>query len=120
MMRRLVMDYIVQKIVALGIPGIVLLVAMAASGWAGAAAITTALATLGGPFGMIGGIAMLGVLVIVSDGIAKYGFEKLLKASINEMEKRGTSSTDIIRKVQSYPISPSLKKRVLDELSSFQ
>lgn len=61
------MDYIVQKIVALGIPGIVLLVAMAASGWAGAAAITTALATLGGPFGMIGGIAMLGVLVIVSD-----------------------------------------------------
>ncbi|MFM6039787.1 MAG: hypothetical protein ACKPBB_18935 [Sphaerospermopsis kisseleviana] len=49
------MDKIVDKIAALGVPGLVLVVAMAFTGWAGAAAITTGLAVLGGPFGMLGG-----------------------------------------------------------------
>lgn len=46
------MDQIVDKIAALGVPGLVLLVAMAFTGWAGAAALTTALAALGGSLGM--------------------------------------------------------------------
>ena len=40
------MDKIVNKIVGLGVPGLVLLMAMGISGWVGAAAITTALAML--------------------------------------------------------------------------
>src|SRR5258708_35391917 len=40
-------------------PRLVLLAVMANSGFAGAAAITSALATLGGPAGMLGGIAAL-------------------------------------------------------------
>jgi len=48
------MDKIVSKIAALGVPGLVLLVAISATGLYGAAAITTALAALG-PFGMVGG-----------------------------------------------------------------
>jgi hypothetical protein len=35
------MDQLVDKIAALGVPGLVLLVAMAVTGWAGAAALTT-------------------------------------------------------------------------------
>lgn len=110
------MDYFVQKIVALGVPGIVLLVAMAATGWTGAAAITTALAALGGPFGMLGGIAALGVLVVISDGIGKYGFEKLLMASIAEMEKKGTTREEIINKIRSYPLTSEMKKKIINEL----
>lgn len=44
------MDKIVSKIVALGVPGLVLLLAIGATGYAGAAAITTALCAIG-PFG---------------------------------------------------------------------
>ena len=112
------MDYLVQKIVALGVPGIVLLVAMGATGWAGAAALTAALAALGGPFGMLGGIAMLGFLVLISDGIAKYGFEEVLKASINQMEQNGMSRVEIIRKIRSYPLTPDMKKKIIERLHS--
>ena len=59
------MDKLVDKIVALGVPGLVLLIAMSATGWAGAAALTTALAALGGPLGMLGGIAVLGMLSLI-------------------------------------------------------
>ncbi|NLP35653.1 MAG: hypothetical protein GX359_10790 [Clostridiales bacterium] len=112
------MDYVVQKIVALGVPGIVLLVAMGASGWVGAAAITTALAALGGPFGMLGGIAVLGILVVISDGLAKYGFEKLLIASVKEMERRGVPRSRIIAKIRKYPISLGMKNKIIEKLSS--
>lgn len=39
----------VEGLVALGVPGLVLLVSVAVSGYAGAAALTSALAALGGP-----------------------------------------------------------------------
>jgi hypothetical protein len=47
------MDEVVRKIAALGLPGVVLLVTMASTGLAGAAAITAALAALG-PAGIMG------------------------------------------------------------------
>jgi hypothetical protein len=72
------LDKVVEKIVALGVPGLVLLVVMAASGWAGGAAIVTALSMLGGPAGMLGGLLCLGVMVLISHALAKYGFEKFL------------------------------------------
>ncbi|NEO66978.1 MAG: hypothetical protein F6J98_44155 [Moorea sp. SIO4G2] len=51
---------------------------MATTGFTGAAAITAALAMLG-PFGMIGGIAFLGVVGIAADGLSKFGLEALPK-----------------------------------------
>ena len=48
------MDKLVSKIAALGIPGLVLVTAIGATGLAGGAAITTALAALG-PGGILGG-----------------------------------------------------------------
>ncbi len=110
------MDQIVSKIAALGVPGLVLLVAMAVTGWAGAAAITTALAMLGGPFGMLGGVAVLGILVLISQGLAEYGFEKIFQAVIDELRKKGKSKVDIGREVISYPISKDLKSKIIDYL----
>ena len=42
------MDKVVDKIVGLGVPGLVLLIAVSISGFSGAAALTAALASLGG------------------------------------------------------------------------
>lgn len=60
------LDQVVAKIAALGVPGLVLLIAMTATGYTGAAALTTALVSLG-PGGMLGGIATLGIGVLTSD-----------------------------------------------------
>jgi len=106
------LDKVVCKIVALGVPGLVLLVAIAASGWAGAAAITTALAILGGPLGMLGGIALLMVLVLISHALAKYGFEKVFEASVKGFEQKGMSREEILRRVERYPISKELKLKI--------
>jgi hypothetical protein len=46
------MDEVVKKVAGLGLPGVILVVTMAATGLTGAAAITAALAFLGGPAGM--------------------------------------------------------------------
>ena len=79
------MDKIVSKIVALGVPGLVLFVALSATGYAGAAAITTALAAIG-PFGILGGIASLGILALFSQAITEYGY---LCASYKGINKKG-------------------------------
>ena len=112
------MDKIVSKIVALGVPGLVLLVAMAVSGWVGAAAITTALAMLGGPFGMLGGIAVLGILSMISQGIAEYGFEALLEATISGLQAKGKTTAQIEKEINSYPISKELKLKIQEYLQS--
>lgn len=109
-------DKVVDKIAAMGVPGLVLLVAMAATGWVGAAAVTTALAALGGPLGMLGGIAVLGVLGLISKGLTEYGFEKIFIATVDRLREEGTSKEDIKAKIEEYPISRELKLKILDHL----
>lgn len=109
------MDKVVQKIAALGVPGLVLIIAIGASGYAGAAAITTALAALG-PGGMVGGIALLGFVGVVSDAIAKYGFDAVFVAVIKELYKKGESKETILKKINSYKISKDLKRKLREKL----
>jgi hypothetical protein len=74
------MDEVVKKVAALGLPGVILVITMAATGFTGAAAITAALAFLGGPAGMLGGIAVLGLTGLITDALAKVSLEDLLTA----------------------------------------
>ena len=74
------MDKIIDKIAAFGVPGLILLVTMHLVGFAGAAAVTTALAALGCPVGMLGGIAMLGLLGLMAKAISDFGFEHIYAA----------------------------------------
>ena len=109
------MDKIIDKIAALGVPGLVLVVAMALSGWAGAAAITAALAALGGPFGMLGGIALLGVLALISKAIASYGFESVFRGVLNRLKRNGNSSEEIKAQIDGYWfVSADLKRKLRD------
>ena len=109
------MDKIVSKIVALGVPGLVLLLAIGATGYAGAAAITTALCAIG-PFGMIGGIATLGLIGLISQAISEYGFEKIFVQVVKELVKKGETKESILTKINSYKISKSLKLKLKEDL----
>lgn len=107
---------LISTIAGLGVPGLVLLTAMSATGFAGAAAITTALASLGGPLGMLGGIALLGTLALISRGLASYGFDAIFDAVLEEFQRQGRSANDIADEITSYPLPEFLKDSLLDKL----
>ena len=107
------MNEVVKFIAGLGIPGFVLFVAMGIVGWSGAAAITAALALLGGPLGMLGGIGLLGVLAYFSQKIAQYGFERIYEAIVDDLKRQGKSKEEVIRAIRGYPITQSLKEQLI-------
>jgi len=111
-------NQLISTIAGLGVPGLVLLVVTSASGFAGAAALTTGLAALGGPFGMLGGIALLGVLALIVKGLTEYGLDALFKAVLDELRKSGLSDEDIVGKINDMPIPREIKKMVIDMVES--
>ena len=111
------MDRIIGKIAALGVPGLVLLVAIELSGYAGAVALTTALAALG-PGGMLGGIMTLFVIGMAAEGIAEFGFDAIAKGVIRELYRKGESKESIKNKVARYPISSKLKNKLNEALET--
>ncbi|GAA0364801.1 hypothetical protein GCM10008932_16380 [Alkalibacterium iburiense] len=107
------MEKVVSKIVGFGVPGLLLLTAMGATGLTGAAAFTASLATLG-PGGMIGGLISLGVLAFMSDAIAEFGFNHIFSAVVKELYKRGETKETILAKIAKYPVSKSLKRKLIE------
>ena len=110
-------DKLVAFLVGLGIPALVLIVAVFIGGFAGGAAIVAALAALGGPLGMLGGLTLLGVMVMISKALAEYGFETVFEAVLNGLREKNVSKAEILRKVESYPISYDLKAKLRDYVS---
>lgn len=111
------LEKIVSKVAALGVPGLILLIAIAATGLTGAAAITAALAALG-PGGILGGIATLGVIGLLTNGISKYGVNAIFTGVVKELYLRGESKESIKEKVSKYPVSKSLKLKLFDTLDN--
>lgn len=105
------MDKIALKIAALGVPGLILVFAISMTGLSGGAAITTALAALG-PGGMIGGIATLGVIGLLTECIAKYGVDAVALAVVKELYKKGETKETIKRKINKYLLSKDLKRKL--------
>lgn len=109
------MDEFVRKAASLGLPAVMLLVVMGTTGLFGAAAITTALATLGGPIGMLGGIALLGIVGIAADMLSRFGLETLLIGIYQQRLQNGESRAAICREIQGLPISGDLRRRLHEE-----
>lgn len=107
------MNEFVKFIAGLGIPGLVLTVAMGVVGFSGAAAITSALALLGGPLGMLGGIGALGALGVFSWKLTQYGFERVYKAVVDELRRQGKTKEEVIRTIRGYLITQSLKEQLI-------
>lgn len=99
------MDKMVSKIVALGL---VLLLAVLVNGYVGGAVLTAALAAIG-PFGILGGIAFLGIIALFSQAITEFGFERIYVQVIKELIKKGETKESILKKIDSYKISKQLK-----------
>jgi len=109
------MDEIIDKLAGLGVAGLVLAIVIATTGFAGAAALTAGLAILGGPFGMIGGIAALGLITVAAAAISKFGIDAIAIGIINELKKKGKSSSEIISEIDSFPIiTKNLKRKLKD------
>jgi len=111
------LDKLASKVVALGVPGLVLVVVISVSGLAGGAAFVAALATLGGPLGMVGGIIALGLMVLISQALSEYGIDALCEKVILGLFQKGLSKSDISRKIEKYPISKGLKLKLKDLVS---
>lgn len=114
------LDRAAEKVAALGVPGVVLVVVMAISGHYGGAAIIWSLAALGGPLGMLGGIALLGILALVSDALSRWGVDAFLRAVLRRLKETGYAKEDILKKISGYWfLSKSRRdaiRRYIDEL----
>lgn len=102
------MDELLKKVSALGIPGIVFVVVVGSNSFVGAAAFTAALATLGGPLGMAGGLISLGLIGLVSHYMTEIGTDKVIQLVIKK-QLETKSKEDIIDEIMKYPISKKLK-----------
>ena len=112
------MEKLISKLAALGVPGLVLLIAVSTSGYVGAAAIVAALSALG-PGGIVGGIATLALIGVITHGLAEYGLDGISSALVKELLKKGESKQTILEKIEKYPISKSLKSRLREEVAKY-
>ena len=110
------MDEFVCKAAGIGLPAIVLLIMMATTGLAGAAAITAALAMLG-PGGMIGGLVLLGIIGLASEMLTKYGLDALLSAIYKERINRGEQRKSLYKEISNLPITGDLKRKLKEVIS---
>ncbi|GAX34040.1 hypothetical protein [Nodularia sp. NIES-3585] len=108
------MDEIVKKIAGLGFPGILVLLAAASGG--GSTAIVSLITALGGPFGLIGGLGVLGMLVSVGDVIAGYGIETIVKNVYAERSKT-ESVRFLLKEIKDLPITDELKLTLKNQLT---
>lgn len=104
------MDEIAKKIAGLGLPGVILVITMAASGGVGGS-IIAALAGLGGPFGIIGGIGILSLMTLVGEALAGYGIENILKSIYAERSKT-ESVRFLLKEIKDLPITQELKLKL--------
>ncbi|SRR5579883_2691287 len=110
------MDEIIKKLAGLGLPGVILVILTVAS--EGSSAVVAATLTAwGGPFGIVGGIALFGLLTVLGDIIAKYGIDAILKAIYKERSKTESVGT-LLKEIRDLPITDEIKIKLNNELSS--
>ena len=120
LIRNIPIDEVVERIAGLGVPGLVLLVAMAGSPWYGGAAIVSGLAALGGPFGMIGGIGTIVLSGFIAAVISKFGFERIFKRVLKKLKEQGKTKEEILREIDRYPIADGLKLKLRDYMENME
>ena len=91
-----------------------LIVFMTGSGLTGGAAIVAALAAIGATVGtgMLGGIAGLGVMVLISSAISRFGSWEIFKRVLKNLKKQGKTKEEILQKIDRYPIDRDLKLKL--------
>lgn len=109
------MDTILADLVGWGVPVFVLKSVMDGSGLKGAARLTTALSLIG-PGGMQGGLATLALLGKISQYTAGLTFVTMCEARAKLLYCVGENEEDIIRRIDTWPISASLKSQLRERI----
>ncbi|WP_159633207.1 hypothetical protein [Erysipelothrix anatis] len=112
------LDEIAAKIAAIGVPALILVMAINATGYVGAAAVTVALAALG-PGGMVGGVITLLASGTIVSAVTKYGIDSVFNAVVKELLRRGETKQEIINKIQKYPVSKSQKLKIKEMVENY-
>jgi hypothetical protein len=113
------LDEVVRIAASVGGPAVLLIVALStvgASGLAGGAALAAALALLGGPVGMPGGIMVLTFVGGVSAALASYGLEALLVAIYNRRIETSNDSKIVdvvVKEINSNRLLRDSQKRTI-------
>ncbi|MEH1785230.1 hypothetical protein [Nostoc sp.] len=110
------MDEIVKKLAGLGLPGVILVILLIASEGS-SAAVAAIITAWGGPFGIVGGIALLGLITVVGDTIAGYGIEAILKGIYAERSKN-ESVIVLLKEIQDLSITEELKSKLKNLLTT--
>jgi ElaB/YqjD/DUF883 family membrane-anchored ribosome-binding protein len=113
------LEEIGQKLGDWGLPAMAFAIAVAevgTVGYAGGAVVAAALALLGGPFGVIGGLASLGVLTLIASAVSEHGIEAILIAGIRAWRAKGKSDEDLFGELNQWPIGDSLKAKIAERL----
>ncbi|WP_246605481.1 hypothetical protein [Sphaerospermopsis torques-reginae] len=110
------MDEIIKRLAGLGLPGIILLILAVASAGSNAA-IVSVLTAAGGPFGIVGGIGLLGLVKVIGDMVTDYGIEAMIKAVYSERSKTETLRS-LFYEIQDLPICQELKLKLQNHLKS--
>jgi len=113
------MEKVVSKIAGMGVPGLILLVTINATGLIGAAAITTALAAIG-PGGIVGGVTFLVASGLVVDALAEWGFDALFTGVVRQLYLNGETKESIKRKISKYPLTKKLKTKLYHEVDKYR
>jgi hypothetical protein len=109
------LDQIATKLAGLGLPGIILVI-LAISSAGSNATIVAAITAMGGPFGILGGIGLLGLITVAGDAVSSYGIEAILKAVYTERSKK-ESVRLLLKEIKDLPISDELKLKLTNQLS---
>lgn len=109
------MDELVKKIAALGLPGIIFVIATATSGGS-VAAVVAMLSSLGGPLGLLGGLGLLGLVGILAEYLTEYGIEAILKLVYTERSKTD-SVRFLLKEIDELPVTDELKAKLREHLS---
>jgi|GEM_PF-1908725 Uncharacterized protein conserved in archaea len=121
--QHLTLDELAHKIALIGLPALAFVVACSiasSAGLAGGAVVVAALAMLGGPVGLVGGLLTLGLLTLIADAVSKYGLNSVLLESFKARRERGISMEQIHSEIDSLWISDELKYKLKTQLATPQ
>lgn len=102
------MDYLIRNIITLGLPALMLLIGISATGKTGDAATFSGLRKVGGSFGMLSGLGVLVFAGLVANYFSYFVVDTLL---VRFYQKRRVfqQSEQLVREIDKLPITNDLK-----------